>query len=854
MDLIYSVFSSMLDMAWQATFVILIVILIRGVIGKASKSYAYILWIVVAVRLVCPIMISSEASIFNVVNTWEQGVYEYINDSGNDSRSDNMAIQQTTVDSTNKNDEIKTNSNDSQGSGTPILSNTNFETGDNKATSAVESKISSAVKSNVSSLSVIWLVGMIILIMYSAVSYLYLKYKIRFATRSFDNVYECEQIPAPFILGIVNPLIYVPYQMKKKELHYILEHEEYHIKRKDYLIKLVAFLVLCVYWFHPLVWLSFYLMCRDMEMSCDERVLAKADEEHKKEYSRIMLEFAVNKRSMVTVPIAFSESNTKKRIKRILNFKKPASWIGTIAIILLMLAIIVCLTDASDKKEATVIVEKTDTSETAATLFDNKNAYIGDNSSDMKLLKTIEEIYGGVGEYTIELQTSKEPYVLTLHFTTAPDEHVMWKEAVLVLALIDNCGEVHWDYPNNDSKVVYGVMEKDANDNLSIEDIKTYGQSAEKLQELLVILDREATGNKATPISESKELYNLSELDLTKTTGTEVIFDYADDNIVIFHGYFGLFVYDLQAESMRIMVNLLQTLGTNHTQGDDAVSVTVEEDGSHILLSKFRSSSDNSDMAFTIDTVSGEYTYSKNQPFDIPFSDFNEYGELDRLKYGYISADSDNIGSISYRSADGRLSYDVFSEYKTEETGETIEAVKEIEPINWYIDLTQDGKDERIVIDLTFALADPIPGEEQTVSIYSGSTDKLIWSGFADPAHVGWNGIYIYNDGKNDYLTIWKPTKYQGRAEYSIQVFSLTEDGQEHNLFAKGIEFNENNPYECDIEDISTYIENVNQYLEKSYVLLDTDGGVPVYSTEGNKITQTFELSEVLKSIEEQKQ
>lgn len=175
--------------------------------------------------------------------------------------------------------------------------------------------------------------------------------------------------------------------------------------------------------------------------------------------------------------------------------------------------------------------------------------------------------------------------------------------------------------------------------------------------------------------------------------------------------------------------------------------------------------------------------------------------------------------------------------------------VEQMEPIIWYSDITQDGIDEKIEVDLTYVINHPNTGEEQTVSVYSGSTGDLIWTGHADTVHPGWNGIYIYSDGDNEYLLNWKPTIYQDSADFFFHVFSLTEEGDVQELTTETIQFNILGGDECDTDAISSYIDKVNSYLENSYVLVDTENGTPLYSTKNNKINNCYDVSAILNEI-----
>ena len=137
-----------------------------------------------------------------------------------------------------------------------------------------------------------------------------------------DNVYTSDAISTPFVFGIVRPKIYLPKGLTEQQQNYVITHEKVHIRRGDHIIKLFAFVITCIHWFNPLVWLSFFLLEKDMEMSCDEKVLQILGHEHKKDYSYCILSLASDKRFVPKAYLSFGDSDTKKRIKNVLNYKK----------------------------------------------------------------------------------------------------------------------------------------------------------------------------------------------------------------------------------------------------------------------------------------------------------------------------------------------------------------------------------------------------------------------------------------------------------------------------------------------------------------------------------------------------
>lgn len=200
----------------------------------------------------------------------------------------------------------------------------------------------------------IWIIGMIILLLYSVLTTIKLSNKLRTSKPIFDNVYEMKGIKTPFVFGIAKPKIYLPANISEAERSYIIKHEETHIKRLDHIIKPFGFLVLCIHWFNPLVWIAFFLMSEDMELSCDESVIKQMGSGIKKEYSTSLLALSTGRRIVGGCPLAFGESNTKGRIKNILNYKRPAFWGIIVAVVVVA---IVSLGLMSDPRKQPLTVE-----------------------------------------------------------------------------------------------------------------------------------------------------------------------------------------------------------------------------------------------------------------------------------------------------------------------------------------------------------------------------------------------------------------------------------------------------------------------------------------------------------------
>jgi len=182
------------------------------------------------------------------------------------------------------------------------------------------------------------------------VSYFKLKTKLTTATLVNDNIFETDQINTPFVLGITKQKIFIPVNMSENELKYILKHEQTHIKRYDYIIKLIAFTALMIHWFNPLMWISYFLMSKDMEMSCDESVMKSTNEDIRLDYSNTLLALSV-KQSRSLILLAFGESNAKSRIKNILNYRKPSFWILAVSVVIVLIIVISLVTNPIKDEE-----------------------------------------------------------------------------------------------------------------------------------------------------------------------------------------------------------------------------------------------------------------------------------------------------------------------------------------------------------------------------------------------------------------------------------------------------------------------------------------------------------------------
>ncbi len=329
-----SIFLKVLNMSTGACYVIAAVLAARLLLRRAPKIYSYLLWAVVGFRLCCPFSFRSVFSLFSVKplqSTLSAG-YGVANPVFFPDVYDTL-------------EQVAAGTESLELSGVLVMNPSLTVGGGNSAVIPPEGTMSVSTGSILDMVVLIWFTGMAALLIYGLISYLCLYRKLRRAVRLKDNVWQSDWVKSPFILGIIRPKIYIPFSLSEEAFSYVLTHEHIHLRRKDHLIKILACFVLTVHWFNPLVWLAFRLLVKDMEMSCDERVLKELDKgsgAEKKEYSMSLLAFASNQRFYAPGPLAFGESAVKSRVKNVLRWKKPQQWMTVCALVFCLVVTAAC--------------------------------------------------------------------------------------------------------------------------------------------------------------------------------------------------------------------------------------------------------------------------------------------------------------------------------------------------------------------------------------------------------------------------------------------------------------------------------------------------------------------------------
>ena len=344
-----SFFLEIVNMSISASWIVLAVLFLRFLLKKAPKWITVLLWGIVAVRLICPISIESAMSLMPSAETINTDIMV----EGNSMVEHDSVVEHKTLIDTGVpiiNDAVN-----------PIIEE-NFspepEMGPQGDISVTPMQVI------ISILSWVWVAGMVVMLAYTVISYLRVKNKIGTAVLLRDSIYQSENVVSPFVLGVVKPRIYLPFDMNEQDMEHVIAHENAHIRRKDHLWKPFGFLLLTLHWFNPFIWLAYVLLCRDIELACDEKVVKEFDNQQKADYAQALLTCSVNRRMIAACPIAFGEVGVKNRVKSILNYKKPAFWIIIVAVLASVIAAVCFLTDPISEKDTSVLGESDSTEQT----------------------------------------------------------------------------------------------------------------------------------------------------------------------------------------------------------------------------------------------------------------------------------------------------------------------------------------------------------------------------------------------------------------------------------------------------------------------------------------------------------
>ena len=403
-----SLFTSVLEISWQAGLIALAVMAVRPLLRRAPRRAVCMLWLLVALRLLLPARLTVESPV-SLQQPESPPIQAY-----------QELRQQEKVYVSTPPEQRPEMAGPAAAQGFALLDQ----------------------------LPAIWLTGVGCMALYMALSLLRMRWRLRAAPRIQDNVYRCTDWSTPFVLGVLAPRIYVPETVSEQDFPQVLAHERCHIRRWDHVWKPLAFLLLAVNWFNPVLWAAYVLLGRDMERACDEMVLKNATPAQRAAYSRALVSCAAQPKMAAVCPLAFGEVAVKERVKNVLNYKKPALW----AVILLVVAAVIIgaclLTKPGYKNVGTLDAEK---------LFALRTEYVGDNAAVSGILDALgfRELGSSGADYgyAVHLSTDKEPMGITVLYTyegAVPRKseeryRQIAMRGYIALALIDNAEWLRWE-------------------------------------------------------------------------------------------------------------------------------------------------------------------------------------------------------------------------------------------------------------------------------------------------------------------------------------------------------------------------------------------------------------------------
>ena len=353
-------FLKIINMSISASWLVLAVLILRFVLKKAPKWINVLLWGIVAIRLICPFSFESTLSLIPSAETIPL----------------NIGMDTTPT--------INSGISAINNAVNPIISQSNTP----MAGASVN-----LLQITIGIYEYIWIFGMIALALYTAISYWRLRRKVDTAVRYKDNIFQSENVSFPFVLGIIKPRIYLPFKMNGQYLEYVVAHEQAHICRKDHWWKPLGFLLLMIHWFNPLMWLAYVLLCRDIELACDEKVIKELGNEQRGDYTQALVACSVNRRMIAACPLAFGEVSVKERVKSVMNYKKPAFWVIIIAVIICVGVAACFLTNPKQDRYTLRIVvpagsqeEFVYTEEEVSTVRNSIKIWSGDGLGDTEVL------------------------------------------------------------------------------------------------------------------------------------------------------------------------------------------------------------------------------------------------------------------------------------------------------------------------------------------------------------------------------------------------------------------------------------------------------------------------------------
>lgn len=724
-----AVFLKLLNLSISASWLVLAVLALRLVLRRAPKWVNVLLWGMVALRLMLPFSIESALSLIPSAETLSPEVVRF-----------NPAPTIT--------------------SGVKII--------DNAVNPSLSEHFAAAPLASVNPLYVwteiagwVWLIGLGAMLLYALVSYLRLRRRVSVSLPVQDHIYLCDAISSPFILGVVKPHIYLPSGLDEVQRQNVLAHEQAHLARRDHWWKPLGFALLAVYWFNPVLWLAYTLLCRDIELACDERVIRTMDESAVKTYSTVLLACSMPRKAVITCPLAFGEVGVKERVKNALHYKKPAFWVVAASVTVCVVVAVCFLTDPPTDTDAAGLVGFHREQVTYADVTDASGAQPSSVQLTAEETDAVYALLDALQYKRLGAASAMQDCYARLYFISAAGERceVMLSEReMLVNPITGGKAARLYELRSGSAELRDYLLECISASNAAEEDFSISG----------------------TVFSYGGESWDLAEQSPTITSllGCDAVGQY-----VVITGHGGpknafYFIFDTE---IRRFSNAF--VGTHLVWQNDDLSTAVYAYGGNILSIDGRTLAE-------LDLAENEYVY------DLVYS-----------QDGTVLT----VSIVSNEETERVVRLNLPSQNKIDNLHGNASTLLTA------IDFDGDGTEEEIFFE------EVAPGQIYRIYVEGNGSER--WSAELGLAHVGWDSYFLYRDGDTSAILRYNPAMFQGFCNYDYELFSIGADGQRlltQRSVEFDVNPDSDDPWPPDAQ---VFADEVNALLEKSTLLISTLDG-----------------------------
>ena len=724
-----AVFLKLLNLSISASWLVLAVLVLRLVSKRAPKWVNVLLWGIVALRLMLPFSVESALSLIPSAETVSPAVVQF--------------------------DPAPT-----------ITSGVNII--DNAVNPALSEHFAAAPLASVNPLYVwtylagwVWLIGLGAMLLYALASYLRLRRRVSVSLCVRENIYLCDAISSPFILGVVKPRIYLPSGLDEVQRQNVLSHERAHLTRRDHWWKPLGFALLAVYWFNPVLWLAYTLLCRDIELACDERVIHTMDESAVKTYSTVLLACSMPRKAVITCPLAFGEVGVKERVRNALHYKKPAFWVVAASVAVCVVVAVCFLTDPPTDTDAAGLVGFHREQVTYADVTDASGAQPSSVQLTAEETNAVYALLDAMQYKRLGAASAMQGCYARLYFISAAGERceVMLSEREMLVNPITGGKTARlYELRSGSAELRDYLLECISASNAAEEDFSISG----------------------TVFSYGGESWDLAEQSpaITSLLGCDAVGQY-----VVITGHGGpknafYFIFDTE---IRRFSNAF--VGTHLVWQNDDLSTAVYAYGGNILSIDGRTLAE-------LDLAENEYVY------DLVYS-----------QDGTVLT----VSIVSNEETERVVRLNLPSQNKIDNLHGNASTLLTA------IDFDGDGTEEEIFFE------EVAPG--QIYRIYVEGNGSARWSAELGLAHVGWDSYFLYRDGDTSAILRYNPAMFQGFCNYDYELFSIGADGQRlltQRSVEFDVNPDSDDPWPPDAQ---VFADEVNALLEKSTLLISTLDG-----------------------------